>query len=99
MRIGTAVAGGIEHPAVELDGVLRRLDVPTGTTLADLIRAARDALAAAEASSVPLDDARLTAPLRPGKIVAIGLNYLDRVRRPGWTHRTGRSSSRSGHPA
>jgi 5-carboxymethyl-2-hydroxymuconate isomerase len=31
----------------------------------------------------PLDGARLTAPLRPGKIVAIGLNYLDHVRESG----------------
>lgn len=35
------------------------------------------------AAEPPIEDAPLLAPLRPGKIVAIGLNYLDHVRESG----------------
>ena len=37
-------------------------------------------MSAEPATGAPLEGARLTAPLRPGKGVAIGLNYLDRIR-------------------
>lgn len=80
MRIGTAISNGTPVPVVERDGALHPLDVPAGTTVADLVAAGGALPSAAEA---PLDGATLTAPLRPGKIVAIGLNYMDHVRETG----------------
>src|SRR6478672_8402112 len=81
MRVGTAVTVGREHVVVERDGVLFPLDVPPGVGLVDLI-AAR-AVPDAAPGTPPLPGARLAAPLRPGKVVAIGLNYLDHVRETG----------------
>jgi 5-carboxymethyl-2-hydroxymuconate isomerase len=84
MRLGTAIAGGSATPVVERDGALHPLDVPAGTTLLDLVRAGGDAVATAVAGAGDaLAGARPAAPLRPGKIVAIGLNYLDHVRETG----------------
>jgi 2-keto-4-pentenoate hydratase/2-oxohepta-3-ene-1,7-dioic acid hydratase in catechol pathway len=82
LRLGTALSDGRAIPVLERDGALLPLDAPDGTTLLDLIRAGSVADAAARAGD-PLDDARLLAPLRPGKVVAIGLNYLDHVRETG----------------
>ncbi|MDW5596556.1 fumarylacetoacetate hydrolase family protein [Conexibacter stalactiti] len=83
MRIGTVITNGTPTPVVERDGALVPLDVPAGTTVADLI-AAGDAIPAPAADAAALQaDAQLAAPLAPGKIVAIGLNYMDHVRETG----------------
>lgn len=81
MRVGTAVVGGSAVPVVEGDDGLVPLDAPAGATLRELIAAG--APLRAKDGAAPLDGARLTAPLRPAKIVAIGLNYLDHVRETG----------------
>jgi 5-carboxymethyl-2-hydroxymuconate isomerase len=82
MRIATVIANGVPTPAVERDGSFLPLDVPSGTTVAELI-AAGGPLPAPAAGAAPLADARPLAPLAPGKIVAIGLNYMDHVRETG----------------
>lgn len=83
MRIGTATtADGRDVPVLERDGELLELDVPAGTTVLDLIAAGGDP-PGPRAGAAPLEGARLRAPLRPGKIVAIGLNYMDHVRETG----------------
>jgi 2-keto-4-pentenoate hydratase/2-oxohepta-3-ene-1,7-dioic acid hydratase in catechol pathway len=48
------------------------------TSLLDLVE--RGELSAEPATGAPPDGARLIAPLRPGKVDAIGLNYLDHIR-------------------
>ena len=57
------------------------------TTMIDLIEAwdtARAAVAAATGSVLPLDSVRLKAPVpKPGKILAIGLNYADHIAESG----------------
>lgn len=80
MRIGTVISNGTPTPVVDRDGALFPLDVPAGTTVRDLIAAGGE-LPPARAEA--LQDAALTAPLAPGKIVAIGLNYMDHVRETG----------------
>jgi 5-carboxymethyl-2-hydroxymuconate isomerase len=81
MRVGTAISDETAYVVVERDGLLHPLEVPGEATLASLIASGGvDRCAIADA---PLADARLIAPLRPGKIVAIGLNYLDHVRETG----------------
>lgn len=82
MRIGTVISNGTPTPVVQRDGALFPLDVPAGTTVADLI-VAGGAVPAPAADAAPLDGATLAAPLAPGKIVAIGLNYMDHVRETG----------------
>jgi 2-keto-4-pentenoate hydratase/2-oxohepta-3-ene-1,7-dioic acid hydratase in catechol pathway len=77
VRVGTASLAGRTAPVVERDGSLYPL-AGTGD-LIDLIRAGR--LPAPDPD--PLAGARLVTPLRPGKIVAIGLNYLDHIREAG----------------
>lgn len=57
------------------DGSLLRAAAPVGTTLLDLLRTA----------TAPIADGRVVEgtpapPIAPGKIVAIGLNYLDHIR-------------------
>jgi 2-keto-4-pentenoate hydratase/2-oxohepta-3-ene-1,7-dioic acid hydratase in catechol pathway len=77
MRVGTAVMDdGQTRAVVERDGALH----PLGNDDAPL-----EALIAAgaplpEPGAQALGGARLTVPLRPGKIVAIGLNYMDHIR-------------------
>ena len=80
MRIGTVISNGTPTPVVERDGSFFPLDVAAGTTVADLL-AAGGALPGA--ASAPLEGVSPTAPLKPGKIVAIGLNYMDHVRETG----------------
>jgi 2-keto-4-pentenoate hydratase/2-oxohepta-3-ene-1,7-dioic acid hydratase in catechol pathway len=77
MRYGTAEVGGRLLPVAVESETLHALDTPS---LLDLIRAGEPPPAPAED---PLDGARLTAPLRPGKVVGIGLNYLDHIREQG----------------
>lgn len=75
MRIGIVQTNDGPKLVVDLDGDYRRLDFE------------RDLLALVESGVDPrglaVGDAvagELAAPLRPGKIVAIGLNYLDHIR-------------------
>ncbi len=82
MRLGMVRTHGAVVPAVERNDTWLALDVPAGLTLQDMIGdAALPRLAFA--ASTELEDARPVAPLRPGKIVAIGLNYLDHIREAG----------------
>jgi 2-keto-4-pentenoate hydratase/2-oxohepta-3-ene-1,7-dioic acid hydratase in catechol pathway len=79
MRIGTALVDGVPVAVEQRDGRLLALQDGDGWTLAELI--ATDSVLP---GGVPLAaDVTLTAPLRPGKIVAFGLNYLDHVRESG----------------
>jgi 2-keto-4-pentenoate hydratase/2-oxohepta-3-ene-1,7-dioic acid hydratase in catechol pathway len=81
MRVGTVRRAGGNAVAVDDGGEWVEADVPAGATLRELI-AAGDPLAPRHGGERFGPD-RLTAPLRPGKIVAIGLNYLDHVRETG----------------
>lgn len=66
---------------VERDGSLHALP---GKQAEDLVGIdLRDLSQLAQESATPIEDAELVAPLRPGKIVAIGLNYMDHVRETG----------------
>jgi 2-keto-4-pentenoate hydratase/2-oxohepta-3-ene-1,7-dioic acid hydratase in catechol pathway len=78
MRIGTAERDGERLVVCERDGQLLPLGAPPGTSLRELVE--RGELPAQPVDDGPLDGARLIAPLRPGKVVAIGLNYLDHIR-------------------
>jgi 2-keto-4-pentenoate hydratase/2-oxohepta-3-ene-1,7-dioic acid hydratase in catechol pathway len=83
MRVGTAAVDGLRGPVLQRRGALVPLAAGPGASLLDLI-AAGDELAA-RVDADPLPGARLVAPLRPPKIVAIGLNYLDHVRESNMT--------------
>ena len=75
MRLATVRVDGGECLAAEHAGGYRRLD--TSADLTSLLRMGDDP------RRLPVGDAvvgRLAAPLRPGKVVAIGLNYLDHIR-------------------
>lgn len=75
MRFATVRAAGAEH-LVAADGDGRRRLEGHGDLTA-LLRAGIDP------GQLPLGDpveGELAAPLRPGKVVAIGLNYLDHIR-------------------
>ena len=75
MRLATVRMEGTEHLAAAGAGGYRRLD--RAGDLTALVRAGVDP------RRLPLGepvDGELAAPLRPGKIVAIGLNYLDHIR-------------------
>jgi 5-carboxymethyl-2-hydroxymuconate isomerase len=77
MRIGTVEHEGRSVPAVERDGGWHELG--GAADVLGLIAAGGypDEIRVADA---PLGGVRILAPLRPGKIVAIGLNYLDHCR-------------------
>lgn len=75
MRFATVRADGVEHPVAVGGGAYRRLE--GHGDLSALLRAGLDP------AQLPLGapiEGKLAAPLRPGKIVAIGLNYLDHIR-------------------
>jgi 5-carboxymethyl-2-hydroxymuconate isomerase len=86
MRLGTArPVGGGAAVAVLADGAaperLEPLADPLGLGLLGLIEAGPDALETAITGRSPAaEPVELAAPLRPPKIVAIGLNYLDHIR-------------------
>jgi 2-keto-4-pentenoate hydratase/2-oxohepta-3-ene-1,7-dioic acid hydratase in catechol pathway len=81
MRLATARENGRSFPALETEVGLEPLGVPDGTGMRELIAAGRDAVAGAvEARGEPVAGAAHVAPLTPGKIVCIGLNYLDHIR-------------------
>jgi 2-keto-4-pentenoate hydratase/2-oxohepta-3-ene-1,7-dioic acid hydratase in catechol pathway len=75
MRIATVRADGGECLAVARDGGYRRLEGHGALT--PLLRAGIDPRQVTLGAPV---DGELAAPLPPGKIVAIGLNYLDHIR-------------------
>jgi 2-keto-4-pentenoate hydratase/2-oxohepta-3-ene-1,7-dioic acid hydratase in catechol pathway len=75
MRIATVQMHGEPKLAVDVDGDYHRLDFDLD--LLSLVRAGIDP------SELAVGDAiagELAAPFQPGKIVAIGLNYLDHIR-------------------
>jgi len=78
MRFGTVHTQDGPRAVVESHG---RLWPVAGDDLGTLIRTEIDP-ASLERAGEPVD-APLAAPLRPGKIVAIGLNYLDHIRETG----------------
>ena len=78
MRLGLTSLAGVPRPVAELDGRLLPLGVPPGSTLLDVI--VTGGLPSIDIDADALTGARLAAPLRPPKIVAIGLNYLDHIR-------------------
>jgi len=75
MRIATVRADGAEHLAVADGDGFRRLDGHGDLTA--LLRAGIDPRQLSLGEPFQGD---LAAPLRPGKVVAIGLNYLDHIR-------------------
>src|SRR5690242_19326174 len=75
MRIATVRTQAAAALAVEVDGDYRRLDYDGD--LVSLLRAGVDPHDLAVGDAVA---GELAAPLQPGKIVAIGLNYLDHIR-------------------
>jgi 2-keto-4-pentenoate hydratase/2-oxohepta-3-ene-1,7-dioic acid hydratase in catechol pathway len=77
MRLGTTLVDGGAVPVLQRRGALLPL---AGASLLELIAAGTAPDLAPDAE--PLVGGRLAAPLRPPKIVAIGLNYLDHVRDP-----------------
>lgn len=77
MRVGLTSAGDLVRATN--DGLLV-LDF--AGDVADLIRSGVDPETLPTKGTLP-GDAELDAPLRPGKIVAVGLNYLDHIRETG----------------
>jgi 2-keto-4-pentenoate hydratase/2-oxohepta-3-ene-1,7-dioic acid hydratase in catechol pathway len=75
MRIATVRTSDGERVAVDLDGVFLRLDFEGD--LLSLVGSGVDPYDLAVGDAVAGEPA---APLQPGKIVAIGLNYLDHIR-------------------
>lgn len=80
MRLANMKSGDRVVPAVARDGGWHALP---GGSLTELIQSGSVLDAAANAEDAPLTDPVPLAPLRPGKVVAIGLNYLDHVRETG----------------
>jgi 2-keto-4-pentenoate hydratase/2-oxohepta-3-ene-1,7-dioic acid hydratase in catechol pathway len=62
------------------DGVVRPLEEPD---LLALVRGGAPARAAQDGAPVPLSQARLLAPLRPGTLIGVGLNYRDHAAETG----------------
>src|SRR6056297_368516 len=92
MRLATFTASGDTRIGVVLDGEIADLgDVAPGLPrdMRSFLEAGSEALEAAahaadRARRLSLDSVRLEAPvLRPGKILAIGLNYADHVEESG----------------
>ncbi|UJA19040.1 fumarylacetoacetate hydrolase family protein [Thermoleophilia bacterium SCSIO 60948] len=84
MRLGTAITPDETVPVLVTDAGLHPLE--GRPSLLDWIAGPREELedAAIAAQRAPhLHGARLTAPIRPPKIVAIGLNYQDHIREQG----------------
>jgi 2-keto-4-pentenoate hydratase/2-oxohepta-3-ene-1,7-dioic acid hydratase in catechol pathway len=81
VRLGLAWPAGVPCPVAEVDGRLLALAAPAGSTLLDLIVEGR--APAIDRGARALEDVSLAVPLRPPKIVAIGLNYLDHIRETG----------------
>jgi 2-keto-4-pentenoate hydratase/2-oxohepta-3-ene-1,7-dioic acid hydratase in catechol pathway len=75
MRIATVQTDDGPKPVVNVDGDYRRLEC--GLDLLSLVQAGVDPRDLAVGDAVA---GELAAPLQPGKIVAVGLNYLDHIR-------------------
>jgi 5-carboxymethyl-2-hydroxymuconate isomerase len=82
MRLGTVRTDAGPLLTVERDGARTLLDAPPGSSLAPLL-ADRSALDRALGGTAAAPEGAADAPLRPGKIVCIGLNYADHVREAG----------------
>lgn len=81
MRLGTArLTDGSHATVAQRDGALHRVGM---TGMEDVIRSVPIDEIADLIEPEPLVGATLSAPLAPGKIVAIGLNYADHVREAG----------------
>jgi 5-carboxymethyl-2-hydroxymuconate isomerase len=82
MRVGKATVDGAEAVVVDRNG--EWIALTGGFTTDELFALQPSQLASLAATSgEPCSEPRLLAPLRPGKIVAIGLNYLDHIRETG----------------
>ena len=75
MRIARVKVDGALALAEERNGAFHRID--GAADLPALMSAGRESYRVAD---TPLAGATVTSPLRPNKIVAIGLNYLDHMR-------------------
>jgi 2-keto-4-pentenoate hydratase/2-oxohepta-3-ene-1,7-dioic acid hydratase in catechol pathway len=82
MRIATIPSGAGTALAIERDGQLHAVR-GAPTSLLDLICAGPAATSRLAGAAGEPADATPLAPLRPGKVVAIGLNYLDHIREAG----------------
>jgi 2-keto-4-pentenoate hydratase/2-oxohepta-3-ene-1,7-dioic acid hydratase in catechol pathway len=93
MKLATFTSGGVTRIGVVIGEEMVDLSAAAPELpreMSAFLEAGEPARAAAEASAshaaarIPLDDVRLEAPvLRPGKILAIGLNYADHVEESG----------------
>jgi 2-keto-4-pentenoate hydratase/2-oxohepta-3-ene-1,7-dioic acid hydratase in catechol pathway len=75
MRLANVRSDAGPKLAVEVDGEYRRLEFDH-----DLFSLIQAGVAPHELAVGAVVDGELAAPLQPGKIVAIGLNYLDHIR-------------------
>jgi 2-keto-4-pentenoate hydratase/2-oxohepta-3-ene-1,7-dioic acid hydratase in catechol pathway len=78
MRLGMTSLAGEPRPAAQVDGQLLPLRAAPGSTLLELI--VSEEIPSIDDRAGVLLGARPLAPLRPPKVVAIGLNYLDHIR-------------------
>ena len=79
MRLCMFLGPGGPRPGVVEDGVVRPLPVP------DLLAIVRGAAAGTPGEPIPLAEVTLLAPLRPGKLIGIGLNFRDHAAETGTT--------------
>jgi 2-keto-4-pentenoate hydratase/2-oxohepta-3-ene-1,7-dioic acid hydratase in catechol pathway len=82
MRFGYLQHDGERRPFVEVDGERRLPEVAPGLDAVELAATA-DLLELARRGPAAPAGAATAVPVCPGKIVAIGLNYLDHVRETG----------------
>ncbi len=84
MRVGAVIHEGVKYPYVERDGNVCLMREFAGCDAAALIGLGAEELARVTAAAEPISGETIALPpLRPGKIVAIGLNYMDHVRESG----------------
>lgn len=84
MQLGALSQAGVTYPYVVRDGEVRVLRQYAGHDIAALISLGEDDLARVAAAGEPISgETTAMPPIRPNKIVAIGLNYMDHVRESG----------------
>jgi 5-carboxymethyl-2-hydroxymuconate isomerase len=85
MRLVSARTSDGPLLAVKRGEEIHDLGLPPGADLRSLLQQDTGVLTdlAARAGETPLSAPGLAAPIRPGKIVAVGLNYLDHIRESG----------------
>jgi 2-keto-4-pentenoate hydratase/2-oxohepta-3-ene-1,7-dioic acid hydratase in catechol pathway len=83
MRIGTARSDGLDSLVVVENASGRFRVTPDAPTLLSLIEAGADGSGHIAVGEAVAEPSRWLAPLVPGKIVAIGLNYLDHADESG----------------